>query len=153
MTDIALIWDDDRFAGDIRVEGGRLATDEGLRTAILLSLFTDARAPEEATLPQTGEDRRGWWGNDLPVETVGKHHELGSLLWLLSREKITQATMTRARAYARDALAWLIEDGIASAIDVEVTAQEGQRLAIGVTLDRPDGPDRKRWDFTWEQSA
>ena len=164
MTDIALAWSPDRFAADLLLGAGSLVTDDGLRTAILISLFSDARAPEEAALPEDGADRRGWWGDDFAAggsaagggNATGRNaigqNAIGSGLWLLQRAKITPATLQRAREAAFEALGWLVRDGIASAVDVEVEAQ-GSRLAIGVTLDRPQGPGRQRHDFTWLAST
>ena len=159
MTDIALAWSPDRFAADLLLGAGQLVSDDGLRTAILISLFSDARAPEEAVLPEDGADRRGWWGDDFAADgsaTGGGNatgrNAIGSGLWLLHRAKITPATLQRAREAAFEALGWLVRDGIASAVDVEVEAQ-GSRLAIGVTLDRPQGPGRQRHDFTWLAST
>lgn len=153
MTDLALRWDDASFTGDLALEQGALAADDGLRTAIFLSLFTDARAPDDATLPEQGSDRRGWWGNGFPQASPAgsSSQELGSLLWLLRRAKITSANIALAKDYATAALQWLITDQVASAVHVEVEAQ-GNRLSIGVTLDRPNGPARERYDFTWEAS-
>lgn len=150
MTDLALLWNADDLAADIALEAGAIRTDEGLRTAIIISLFTDARAEADDILPQEGSDRRGWWGDAFPAVTGD---ETGSRLWLLSREKITTATLNRARDYARKALAWIVADGIAAAVDVTVEAQEQERLAIGVVLTRPTGPARERYDFVWEASA
>lgn len=150
MTDIALLWDADSFTADLALRDGALATDDGMRTAILISLFTDARAEADDELPDSGGDRRGWWGDAFPP-VAGD--ETGSRLWLLFRSKITPATINRARDYARTALAWIVEDGIAAAVDVTVEAQERHRLAIGVVLTRPTGPARDRYDFVWEASA
>lgn len=150
MTDIALLWNDEAFAADAALSAGALRTDEGLRTAILISLFTDARAGEDDVLPDLGGDRRGWWGDAFPASAGD---ETGSRLWLLFREKITPGVIARARDYVRKALAWLIEDGIARSIEVSVEAQDQHRLAIGIVLTRPDGPARERHDFVWEASA
>lgn len=152
MTDAALVWNADAWHADIAIERGAVVLDGGLRTAILISLFSDARAPADAELPEQSADRRGWWGDDFPV-TETRRGETGSLLWLLARSKITQATVNRAREYARAALAWLLADGIASRLDVQVEAQDGQRLAIRVELDRPEGPAREFYDYVWEASA
>ncbi|RHW17212.1 hypothetical protein D1610_11730 [Sphingomonas gilva] len=149
MTDIALIWDAEPGAADVALEGGRLVTDDGLRTAILISLFSDARAQDDDPLPQPGADRRGWWGDAFGTEGDAT----GSRLWLLSREKITAATVARAREYAREALAWLTADGVCSAYAIEAEAQAPDILAIGVVLDRPEGPARQRYDFTWNAST
>ena len=166
MSDLALRWDPDRFAADLVLEGGALATDDGLRSAILISLFSDARAPDAAELPEPGGDRRGWWGDAVAPDTGSAlvarddpRNFIGALLWLLGRSKVTQAVIQRARQHAAEALDWILRDGIASAIDVAVEAQPpapgeaAQRLAIGVTLTRPGGPDRQRFDFVWEASA
>ena len=39
-------------------------------------------------------------------------------LWLLAREKRTPAVLARAELYVREALQWLVDDGVASAIAV-----------------------------------
>lgn len=163
MTDIALIWNDETASADMLLTGGALATDEGLRTAVLISLFTDARASEDAEMPEAGDDRRGWWGDQFADDagpeagTANDRNRIGSLLWLLGRAKATTANLQLARRSCEDALAWLVRDGVASRVAVEVEALlvEGskRRLAIGVDVYRPSGPDRQRFDFTWEASV
>ena len=59
--DIALIWNDALGAADIEIGASDLTTDAGLRTALLLSLFTDRRAEDGDVLPDNASDRRGWW--------------------------------------------------------------------------------------------
>lgn len=154
MTDIALSWDNESGMGDLTLTGGALALDDGLRTAILISLFTDARAAQDDELPDRAGDRRGWWGNAFPVESGDAG--MGSRLWLLSRAKALPATLVRARAYARDALQWLIDDRIASALDIDVRRERRDAteiLMLTVALDRPGGEARLRYDFAWEASA
>lgn len=165
MTDLALVWDADAMAADLLLGGGRLATDDGMRTAILISLFSDARAADDEVLPEAGGDRRGWWGDAYAREvrpdagTARDANRIGSLLWLLSRSKITARTLAQAKQACEDALAWLVRDGIASAVRVVVEAQvrTGQQaadmLAIAVEIDRPGGPNRQRHDFTWDAST
>lgn len=162
MTDLALTWDNDPGAADLLLAGGALETHDGMRTAILISLFSDARAPEGMALPELGADRRGWWGNDFSGEVStgtdrDERNHIGSLLWTLGRAKVLPATIESARQFAYEALAWLLRDGVVKAMSVEVEAQASdgirQRLAIGVTLERPEGPARERHDFTWEASA
>ena len=156
MTDLLLAWDNDSWSADLLLADGALSTDDGMRTAILISLFTDARAPAGAELPERGADQGGWWGNDFPADDT-RGGELGSTLWLLRRAKVTRAVIEQARQAALSALAWLIEDGVVSALDVEAEAQaEGgtlQRLALGIWLERPAGPARQRFDFVWNAST
>lgn len=152
MTDIALIWDADRFAADIVLSGGQVATDDGMRTAILISLFSDARAPAGAELPEPGADPRGWWGDAFAADAGDGAGEIGSTLWLLRRAKNLPAKVEQARQAGERALAWLVRDGIAASVQVEAEAR-GQTLAIGVSTDRPSGPGRQRYDFTWDAST
>ena len=150
MTDVALFWDNRLGVADLALAGADLASDDGLRTAILVSLFSDARARDDDPLPAP-EDRRGWWGDAVSVE---EGDETGSRLWLLAREKRLASVVGRARDYAAEALAWLTEDGVASSVGIEVEVQGGilgnDRLAIGVTVERPTGPSRQRFDYVWE---
>ena len=153
MTDLALTFDTESGA-DIAIENGQLVLDDGLRTAILISLFSDARASVDDDLPAEGSDRRGWWGDDYARDdrSANRGGAIGSLLWLLARSKILPETLARAREAALSALSWLGEDGIARAVDIAVEVQESRRLALSVLLDRPTGPARQRYDFLWEAS-
>ena len=117
-----------------------------LARAVAISLFTWRRAdPGEVA---EGDPRHGWWGDTWPVV---ENDRIGSKLWLLSREKITRETVNRARDYIRQALQWLIDDGIASRIDVEVTRQGIQGITSVVQIYRPD---QSAFDFrfssVWE---
>jgi len=158
MTDLALQWNAETVSADLLLMGGGLATDDSLRTAILISLFTDARASEDAALPEGGDDLRGWWGDQFAREagpdagSAEDRNRIGSLLWLFSRSKTLPAVLSGARRAAEDALSWLVRDGVAARVSVEVERQD-QRLAIGIVLDRPTGPARQRYDFVWEASA
>jgi len=155
MTDIALRRDALTGAIDLALQDGGLATDDGLMTAILISLFTDARARADDVLPEAGADRRGWWGDAFGEDGDG----IGSRLWLLEREKVTEATALKARDIVTEALGWLVRDGVVRELDVQTmlvrpTGTNGSgALAIAVTLSRPDGPARQRFDFVWDATA
>lgn len=142
MTDLSFAWAPDLFAADLLLDGPVLATESGLRTAVIISLFTDRRARPDDVLP-AGDDRRGWWGDRHPAVDGD---QIGSRLWLLNREKRTPAVLARAREYAAEALAWLVTDGVAAAVRVEAEAQ-GDRLAISAVIDR--GGQSLRFDFVW----
>lgn len=150
MTDVALtqsIGDD--LAFDLLLDAGGLATDDGLRTAVTISIFTDARASAEDVLPAADGDRRGWWGDAVPAI---EGDVIGSKLWLLERSKITTDTVVQARDYLKACLAWLVQDRVAAAVDVEVEAQRPQTLAFVVLITRPSG-ERLRFDYVWNAYA
>lgn len=108
-----------------------------LATAVVLSLFTDARASIDDALPLRQADRRGWLGD----EVMSPGDSWGSLLWLLQATKITPDVPERARFAAQEALAWLVREGIASRVDVAAfwtdAAPGLQRLAVRPTIWQP----------------
>lgn len=144
MTDLALFWSAEDYGADLSLLGVDLATDDGLRTAVIMSLFTDARARADDPLPDD-EARRGWWGDSLDAQ--GEPH-IGSRLWLLSREKQLAKVLERARGYVEEALAWLVTDGVAKSVTVTVEIVRTGVLGFGVLIDRPAGPSR-RFDLVW----
>lgn len=147
MSDLALRWDGDTLTADLAVEGNDLATAEGLEGAVLLSLFLDRRAPPGAELPDAGSDRRGWWADAVPVS---EGDLVGSRLWLLSREKQTEAVRTRAEEYTREALRWLIDDLVAERIDVTAEFPRRGMLRLTIVIHRPKAdPVKYRFDHAW----
>lgn len=161
MTDIALFWDNETSAADMRMAGGDLAADDGMRSAILISLFSDARVSDDADLPEEGDDHAGWWGDQfaddagIDAGSATDRNRIGSELWLLGRSKVTEDKIVFARQAAERALGWLTRDGVVSKVVVEVEAQQidavTAQLALGIEVFRPDGTS-KRYDFTWEAS-
>ncbi|MCA3418093.1 MAG: phage GP46 family protein [Roseomonas sp.] len=122
---IALEWKSTVGAADLALAStGALASETALQTAVVLSLFTDARAR-----PDDGAegDRRGWVGDAFTPED-----RYGSRLWLLKRQKQTEETRRRAEDYANEALAWLVEAKLA--ISVSVTAAWVARGVLGLSV-------------------
>lgn len=135
---------------DLRVEQNDLLLDDGLKTAVLISLFTDRRAdPDEL---QGGDAwRRGWWADELADEVNDQH---GSKLWLLTREKQTQSVAERAREYCVEALQWLIDDGIAATVKVSTSFPSRGILGIEIEIARPSGQRTDlRFDYVWQALA
>tara|TARA_R100001086_G_scaffold133667_3_gene69465 strand:- start:6726 stop:7964 length:1239 start_codon:yes stop_codon:yes gene_type:complete len=97
---------------------------------VVATLYTDARADAADVRP--GQDRRGWWGDTYQPGA-------GSLLWTLQPKPITADTAPLAAQMARDALEWLITDGLATDVDVRAEVQQassGARIALEVTVTR-----------------
>lgn len=123
-----------------------LANDEPLVRAVIISLFTWRRALPDDPLP--GDQRMGWWGDSFATVAGDR---IGSRLWLLSREKLTAQTVERAREYAREALAWLVEDGVAARVEVDAERQGLTTLALACRIYRRDGQTTDlRFPNTWE---
>ena len=151
---------------DWQLDTPSLEEDNGLETAIIISLFTHRRANDDDVIPDGSDNKRGYWGDaysDIESDLIG------SRLWLLFREKDTQAVVNRARDYVIEALQWLIEDGVAHRIDVitgwvdkvsgnitetkTIHARPGV-LGIGIAVYRnEDSPQKFRFDHFWEEAA
>lgn len=141
MSDIATIWSATK--GDYRMSGADLASGQDLRTAVILSLFTDRSAGPEDDPADASGDRRGWWADATEGQPL-----IGSRLWLLERAKRTQETLTRAQDYITEALQWLIDDGVVSAFEIEVEWTAASTLGARVTALRTDGQN-EAMNFTW----
>lgn len=137
-------------AGDWVLSGGLLGEDHGLKTAIIISLFTDARARDGDVIPDGTNDRRGWWGDVAPPVNApaGAPWRTGSRLWLLSREKQTAETARRAEDYCREALDWLTRLGVAERVEVSCTWQETGVLGIALAAAKANGAT-ERWGWLW----
>lgn len=149
MGDIAIEWSNGIL--DLAAQSEDLSSDEGLRTAVLLSLFIDRRAEDDDTPPSMDDgDRRGWWADEL-LSADGDR--IGSRLWLLDRTKRTEDVARRAEELAREALAWMLTDRVASKIDIGVETSE-DALHLAITLHRPSGdPVAFRFAHTWASES
>lgn len=134
--DIRTVFIDMDSGADLALETFALATDDSLDTAVILSLFTDARARDDDVLPLGQTDRRGWWGDSFADEQGDR---FGSRLWLLRASKQLQASLNTAREYAEEALAWMVDDGVASQVEVETFIPRAEVLGMIVRIYRPDG--------------
>ena len=128
---------------DLPRSNGNLDTDEGLETAVLISLFTDRRASDDDDIPE-GADKRGWWGDAYAAITGDVQ---GSRLWLLARAKMTAKTPADAAGYAKEALQWLLDDGVARSVDVAASVLGRGIVLLNIDIARADG---KHWTRKWE---
>ena len=160
MPDILLRWDPEHGRADWLLRSdpsfgptapGDLANGDDLATAITVSLFTDRRAGDASGIAPD-EDPRGWWADAY------RDRPLGSRLWLLDRAKKTPATLRRAEDYAREALAWLVSDGVAARLDIRAawirsnqdTVRPGPNaLGLRVLVTQPSGR-QVAYEWAWK---
>lgn len=151
------LWDHEAGLGDWCVSPlsapsnpGGLDTSRPMGSAVLISLFTDRRAPEGWRPEVT--DRRGYWADT--VEVAGQPaRELGSHLWLLRNEVTSPENAVLARFYAEEALAWLTQDGVAAKVNVTSGILENPRRGIWLAVEilGRDGAQvyQQRFDSLW----
>jgi phage gp46-like protein len=121
-----------------------------LRTAVVISLFSDRRAPDDAVLPAGDSDLRGWWGDQFATVEGDR---IGSHLWLLDRSTSADNVALRAEEMAKAALAWLVEDHVASDVTVTVTVTKAA-IILAITIERPEkDPVAFRFAHAWEAEA
>ena len=117
-----------------------IETDDGLWSAILVSLFTDRRAAADEVLDPI--KRRGWLGNtasDIPGDNMG------SGLWLYEQSRLTQSVASSIEAEARNALQWLITDGLCNSVVASVERDDRNRdVVISIQIGLVDGGVSRR---------
>ncbi|XWJ92050.1 phage GP46 family protein [Phytobacter ursingii] len=144
MADIKTIWNVDELHADWAISPGELANGDDFQAAVIISLFTDrvARADD----PYEDNDRRGWWGDST------EQNQLGSRLWLIRREKLTREVALRSEEYAREALKWLVDDGVVMAVEAvaQIVYPNRLNLFIRYQLPQTDSWDALQFFWIWE---
>lgn len=121
--------------------GTGLAVGDDLASAVLISLFTDATADVDDVLPDKSGDRRGWWAGPI-----------GSKLWLRFRARADETTRALVEDDVRTALQWLVEDGVAVAVEVTARWERPGFLSVSVIIRRGNGTTRAlSFSRIWEQ--
>lgn len=122
-----------------------MTREESLRRSVTISLFTWHRAgPDDAV---DDLDRKGWWGDSVPSVAGDK---IGSRLWLLQRRTLVADTLKDAKAYAEEALAWLVDDGVLTRVTVTAERQGNDRMNLRVTLIEQHGETLElNFNDTW----
>ena len=116
MGDVALNSTYD--GGDILVTSGEVVIDNGLHTAIVISLLTDVNA-----------DGNGFWG-DVLNETGG------SQIHTLRKNSVENRNLLVR--YVQNALQWLVTEDVASSVDVSVSSYTAQNVSILIHITEPD---------------
>ena len=124
-----LIRSDSRGLYDLEIDGADFASAYGFETAIPTSFFTDARASE--TQVQEAHRRRGWAGNILYVD---QGRQLGGLLWILDQARIVNDTINFAKRFAEDSLQWMLDDGVALAVQIDVERTAIRAITISTDI-------------------
>jgi phage gp46-like protein len=123
---------------DIAVSGGRLRTDNWIRSWIMTQLLTQARIPKLCDLPNGSNAPRGWWADSYRQGGF----TAGSLLWTISFTNGVNEAAQYAQLYAMTALQWLRKWGIVEEITVSAkyTGQGTLQLDVVVSGPSRSGP-------------
>lgn len=149
--DIALILNPLDNTIDIGVANNDLVTDAGIQTAVLISLFTNQRTTEDDPPPDEQSGLGGWWGDQFQANP---NDLIGSKLWLLRRAKTEQDTLNRAEEYSKEALQWMIDDGVAQTVDCSASYDQNKALILSINITKPSGPNLNyKYKLKWQVEA
>ena len=130
--DLALI--NNRTHGEIFSENGEPRMEQGLGTAVFISLFS---GPTD-----------GFWGNELsndPDEHYGGEFERLAE----SLDATVENALEMQEAIIND-LQWMKNKGIAISIDVTSSIEDGDRILFDLTITRPEeDADNFRFSNNW----
>ena len=137
----------DRQDFDLAFKGGDLVLSDSLQMSVILSIACWCRdVPYDGAAilePSIG----GWWAdamNEMPI---------GSRLWTLFRSKLTTPTLKNAESLIKDALKWMVDDGVAK--DVKVSSGNGGKHTAWfiVEIVKPNGDTEQfKYETNWEAS-
>lgn len=116
MTDLKSVSLDATRGIDRVINDTGYVDDDTLQTAVMLSLFTDARSDESDDL-EDGADPRGVWSDSV----IGTFRPTGSKRWLLRRSKQNNETLLKLIDYDTEALQWMIDSNLVS--DIKISAK------------------------------
>jgi phage gp46-like protein len=131
---------------DLNFLNGDLEADPSLENAVIISIFTDRRVTDEQ-LPIAHTSKRGWWGDMYPDVDLDK---IGSRLWTINPDKVLTETLRKSEDYCSEALAWMIEDGLADAINVNSEYNLSRHLIINIEIVKPGGLS-SRYEILWNE--
>lgn len=116
--------------------------DIALARSIMVALNTDRLALADDTLPnEKDNDRRGWWG-DLNADTIWVGWPIGTRLWLMTRDKITDSnakqgsTIAKAERFINEALQPFVDAKIFSRFTVSLTQVGTSQITGTITIFR-----------------
>jgi len=118
---------------EILVTDGQPAMDDGLENAAYLSLFSD----------------EGWWGNAVSAES----EKATSRLYTMDRRTLTNQARLDAEEYARQALAWMVTEGVAKKVTVTASLPSIGMLGLMILIEQPDRTSTIRYQINWATMA
>ncbi len=144
-TDAVLTVDPSTNLYDFNLDAnGDIDTEDFFDTSILYSLFGERRAsPDEVVDARL---RRGWIGNRPEFEN-------GSKLWLFQQSRLTRDILNRIADEAEKSLQWLVDDGLAVAINnVSANVSKG-RVVLDITIRRSRDKVDRRFFTLWDNTG
>lgn len=113
---------------------GDLCTSESLENAVTVSIGTYARERKLGRNANLKPNIGGWWGDALDDNGT-----LGGYLYEAYFGKLTPLTAKSVENLVKEALRWMIDDGVAKSIDCSSDIVDDEFISLSVTIARTDG--------------
>ncbi len=154
MADARLVWDPITGTADLAMVGPALDTSNDLETAVIISLFTDAQADPGDVVYDA--DPRGWWADTYsaledPALPTLPNDRIGSKIWQIFVRPRNQDTLNWLRDQVTQALAWMLTDSVASAIDVVPQFTSSGGVGVVITITATGTPTV--YSYAWSQES
>lgn len=145
MPDISLSWNVASQRAEWQFGTGDLLTGSDLESAVLVSLFTDGRAPADYIPTDGSNNRRGHWSDSFEPSPVG------SALWTFRRRKKTDDTslLIEISNCCKIALDWMLKSGIAASVDAQAIWIAPDAIGLTVTITEPLQSTLHTFNFSW----
>ena len=108
-----------------------ITTREGLTHAVLQSIHNQAESTKNDQVRMDVMDRGGCWSQAL-LDIVGSRD------WTLKREKLTPQTISLAKRFYEESLAWLVSGGHAKSVQVCVWEEKPNQMGRDVVITLSD---------------
>ena len=146
MSDLALYR---RNSGDFDLafdkDEGDLLTSDSLENAVVISIGTYARERKLGKVANLKPNVGGWWGDSLDEKGT-----LGGYLYEAYPGNLNASTAKFVETLVVEALAWMMEDGIAKSVGCKAEISD-EVMTAAVTIERPDGRnDAFAYEFKWK---
>lgn len=141
--DILLL--DTENGGQISVINGLIMPDKRFTTSVFLSLFGGNNNDSGRV-----DNNKTWWGNRF--NNTPEVEKLVSRFQSITKTlPLTVKNINLAQQAAKDDLSWMIQEGIADDITVDIKAVNKSRIELNVVVIK-DGTliDKGNWTLQWE---
>jgi len=130
---------------DLAVTDAAWDSDESLKTAITVSLLSWARAQPGDVVPDASDLKGVWF--DTYATVPGDR--FGSRIWILIGQPINSRTLALFDTLVREALQWMVDDGIVQEFQVEVEVMGPETVGAKVGIRRIRDTSLT-WLDTWQ---
>jgi len=109
-----------------------IASLDGMTHAVLQSIHNHGESTQNDRTRMEADERGGSWSDERLAMVSSRD-------WTLRREKVTEQTLSLAKRFYDDALAWLITDGHAKTVSVSVWQAGPNLMGRNVVITLVDG--------------